>query len=96
VRLEQREDKQMDSAQFAFDGKTVRIGYSLGVLPCALAAVVALACGAGTAAAQNEEEAKNTRLVGHDDLQARSAYQPVIHNRAANGSPMSATTAVRR
>jgi hypothetical protein len=73
----------MDSAHFAFDGKTVRIGYLLGVLPCALAAVVALTCGAGTAAAQNEEEAKNTRLVGHDDLQARSAYQPVIHKQGS-------------
>ena len=24
-------------------------------------------------------EAKNMRLVGHNDLQARSAYQPIIH-----------------
>ena len=24
-------------------------------------------------------EARNMRLVGHNDLQARSAYQPVIH-----------------
>jgi hypothetical protein len=69
----------MNSAHFAFDGKTERIGYLPGALPYALAAVMALTCGAGTAAAQNEEEADNMRLVGHDDLQARSAYQPVIH-----------------
>jgi hypothetical protein len=69
----------MNSAHFAIDGKTERIGYLPGALPYALAAVMALTCGAGTAVAQNEEEADNMRLVGHDDLQARSAYQPVIH-----------------
>src|SRR5215207_3163539 len=38
----------------------------------------------GSALAQSPKvgdppEAKNMRLVGHNDLQARSAYQPVIH-----------------
>ena len=51
-------------------------------MPCgvgyALAASVAVACWAGTASAQNAEEAENMRLVGHHDLQARSAYWGVI------------------
>ena len=41
-------------------------------------------------------EASNMRLVGFNDLQARSAYQPVIHARATAGSPTSAITAAGR
>jgi hypothetical protein len=33
----------------------------------------------GTAQAQHGASASNMTLLGHDDLQARSAYQPVIH-----------------
>jgi hypothetical protein len=48
-----------------------------------LASLVAtLFCTSATAQAQKvgaRPEAKNMRLVGHNDLQARSAYQPVIH-----------------
>ncbi|HXW24187.1 MAG TPA: hypothetical protein VEK73_05530 [Xanthobacteraceae bacterium] len=49
-------------------------------IACAIAALLA-----GTAAAQVQKigdppEAKNMRLVGYDDLQARSAYQPTIHH----------------
>jgi len=44
----------------------------------ALLGSAALVCWAGAASAQHGEEAKNTRLVGHNDLQARSAYQPII------------------
>src|SRR5712671_6898902 len=35
-------------------------------------------CGVG-AAAQQKAEKSNMDLVGYNDLQARSAYQPVIH-----------------
>ena len=38
-----------------------------------------LALGAGVAAQQPRTEKSNMELVGYQDLQARSAYQPVIH-----------------
>ena len=44
-----------------------------------LLAFFALAVFAGSAIAQHGASASNMALVGHDDLQARSAYQPVIH-----------------
>ena len=37
---------------------------------------------AGSAFAQNASEAENMALVGYNDLQARSAYQPVIHQQS--------------
>jgi hypothetical protein len=45
------------------------------------AAVVALALGLSptAGAAQHAASEQNMRRVGHDDVQARSAYQPVIH-----------------
>ena len=43
-----------------------------------LAAVGLLLMLAGPAQAQQAEQ-RDMRLVGHDDLQARSAYQPVIY-----------------
>ena len=44
-------------------------------------AAVALSAGlALPAAAQQQPEALNMRLVGYNDLQARSAYQPTIHH----------------
>src|SRR5438445_11170338 len=50
----------------------------------ALATGLTVALTAMTALAQSPKlgdppEARNIRLVGHDDLQARSAYQPTIH-----------------
>ena len=42
---------------------------------CALALFIASAA----AFAQDKPEASNMRLVGFSDLQARSAYQPLIH-----------------
>ena len=60
------------------------------VMRCGVAAVVAAAVGAGSMAAWAAEdgaivrpasrkvESKNMRLVGYNDLQARSAYQPLI------------------
>src|SRR3954447_20154726 len=44
-----------------------------------LALLPALALG-GPGAAQTAPEASNMRLLGHHDLQARSAYQPTIHH----------------
>ena len=45
-----------------------------------LIAFVALAIGLGTiTAAQQRSEQRDMALVGYSDLQARSAYQPVIH-----------------
>jgi hypothetical protein len=38
-----------------------------------------LSLAAAAASAQNTPEAKDMALVGYNDLQARSAYQPVIH-----------------
>ena len=48
----------------------------------ALIAVVAafMCCGGHVLAADAKAEAKNMRLVGYSDLQARSAYQPVVHH----------------
>ena len=56
-------------------GKGGRVLRSMG---CALLASVALACWSGPALAQHGEEAENARLVGMHNLQARSAYQPII------------------
>jgi len=58
-------------------------GSRRGAAAGAIAAAVALS--ALPALAQSPKigdppEARNMRLVGHDDLQARSAYQPVIHH----------------
>ena len=41
-------------------------------------AVLGVVLGA-SAAAQHQAEHRDMALVGHDDLQARSAYQPTIH-----------------
>src|SRR5262252_8353419 len=51
----------------------------------ALATGLTAALAATTALAQSPKigdppEARNMRLVGHNDLQARSAYQPTIHH----------------
>src|SRR6516164_4345258 len=50
-----------------------------------LHSAAALALSTATVAAQMQKvgdppEASNMRLVGHSDLQARSAYQPTIHH----------------
>jgi hypothetical protein len=39
-----------------------------------------IVAGGNTALAQQKPEASNMALVGYSDLQARSAYQPVIHH----------------
>jgi hypothetical protein len=49
-----------------------------GGMGWALLASMTLACWSGPASAQHGEEADNMRLVGHNDLQGRSAYQPII------------------
>src|SRR3954471_12842634 len=48
-------------------------------LPALLAACLVAATSTGPALAQSAPEASNMRLVGSNDLQARSAYQPTIH-----------------
>src|SRR5260370_37875826 len=53
-------------------------------LPLGIAAVCAVAMSAASASANEQKigdppEAHDMRLVGYDDLQARSAYQPTIH-----------------
>src|SRR6266550_303146 len=45
-----------------------------------LLGVITIAALATTAFAQHGAEANNIELVGYHDLQARSAYQPVIQN----------------
>jgi hypothetical protein len=47
-------------------------------VPCALGIIM----NAGVAAQQAEKS--NMELVGYNDLQNRSAYQPVVHNRGTN------------
>ena len=64
--------------------------------------LVFVAFAAGSASSQapargHGAEARDMELVGHDDLQGRSAYQPTIHHaRRSLSSPTSATTAARR
>jgi hypothetical protein len=47
---------------------------------CALFAATIAPASAQTQKVGNPPEARNMRLVGHHDLQARSAYQPTIHH----------------
>ena len=60
---------------------------------CALLSIAALGLAAQSFAAAREAEvypasrkteAKNMRLVGYNDLQARSAYQPVVHHQGGS------------
>src|ERR1700750_1103341 len=45
---------------------------------CSLAAALLLGCAHARAQSGDQAEALNMRLVGADELQARSAYQPTI------------------
>src|SRR5258708_5916634 len=61
-------------------------GYMLGIVRIQLTKAGALAVGlllagygAKMAVAQTKPESKNMDLVGYNDLQGRSAYQPTIH-----------------
>ena len=49
---------------------------------CALALSLALSCSAGHA--QHAASASNIALVGHHDLQGRSAYQPLVHQQGGH------------
>ncbi len=53
--------------------------------------VLALIAFSAASAQQDAVRASNMSLVGYNDLQARSAYQPVIENKARAGSLTSAT-----
>ena len=70
--------------------RTLMAGAAAGVL--AYSALPALA---QSPKIGDPPEAKNMRLVGYNDLQARSAYQPTIHKQGTATSPMLATTAAR-
>jgi hypothetical protein len=45
-------------------------------------AAACIASLASPASAQSKPEAKDMALLGHNDLQARSAYQPTIHEQS--------------
>src|SRR5258707_6287532 len=45
-----------------------------------MTAALVLMFAASAAPAQDKPEASNMRLLGYNDLQGRSAYQPVIHH----------------
>jgi len=53
------------------------------VLPTAGLALLLVAMAAMGSEAQHAASGHDMRLVGHDDLQSRSAYQPVIHKQGA-------------
>src|SRR3954470_4215048 len=54
-------------------------GTSVAVLSIVVAAAMSLPAAAQMQKVGDPPEANNMRLVGHNDLQARSAYQPTIH-----------------
>ena len=56
-----------------------RIGWVRGLAFSGIIAAFSLL----PAAAQKQAESKNMELVGENDLQGRSAYQPVIHKQGA-------------
>jgi hypothetical protein len=60
-------------------------GRSLAITAGAAAGLLALTAGAPAQAPKigDAPEAKNMRLVGYSDLQARSAYQPIIHKQGS-------------
>lgn len=68
----------MNQAHDAADGRKSTGAFLLRRMGPMLLASVALACWGGPASAQHGEKADNMRLVGHHDLQARSAYHGVI------------------
>src|SRR5215213_6629997 len=54
-------------------------GTSVAVLSIVVAVAMSLPAAAQMQKVGDPPEANNMRLVGHNDLQARSAYQPTIH-----------------
>ena len=57
-------------------------GAAIGCVAVALTPALAQAPKVG-----DPPEAKNMRLVGHSDLQARSAYQPTIQKQGSRSIP---------
>ena len=45
--------------------------------------LAALVFSISAAAAETKPESRNMRLVGYNDLQARTAYQPVVHKQGS-------------
>ena len=68
----------MFATHYGVSGSGRRIERPVRTIVSTLLGSAALVCWAGIATAQNAEEANNARLVGLNDLQARSAYQPII------------------
>src|SRR5262245_58276302 len=58
----------------------MRSRHSLALATGLTVALTALPALAQSPKLGDPPEAKNMRLVGHDDLQARSAYQPTVHH----------------
>ena len=57
----------------------MKSGHAIALATGLTAALSALPALAQAPKIGDPPEAKNMRLVGHNDLQARSAYQPTIH-----------------
>src|SRR5438105_11892451 len=55
------------------------LAWSLRKSPVALAMLLAGSLAAAAVVAQQKVEKSNMDLVGYNDLQARSAYQPTVH-----------------
>jgi hypothetical protein len=68
----------MFSTYHGADGSGRTVKWPASAIVCALLGSAALVGWAGAASAQNAEEAHNARLVGMNNLQARSAYHGVI------------------
>ena len=56
----------------------IRIAVKCGFAACLIAATVAAPAIAAPAAGESRVESSNMKLAGYSDLQARTAYQPVI------------------
>src|SRR4051794_14707729 len=54
-----------------------------GAFLCALLSALSCAMSCGPARAQHGATASNMALLGHHDLQGRSAYQPLVHAQGA-------------
>ncbi len=73
IEAEQREIQVMKTSKMTARSRRVKSFAALAVPALAVAGLLAL-----PAAADADKISKNMKLVGHNDLQARSAYQPII------------------
>src|SRR5712692_6247385 len=68
------------SERKAMNLKNATRGFAAAALTLASTALIAAPAFAQAPKIGDPPEAKNMRLVGFNDLQARSAYQPIIHH----------------